>query len=343
MAKLPTKYIRTTSTGKIPLADQAFIFSTMVDLLKMGISLRKSVDFIRIMRPSIAKPMQNVIEQLQRGQSFSAAFQPYVSTNIYYQLAIADQHGGLVRTLNTIAQIFTSQEQQRKKLRSVIQYPLFLLLFLGLMMVGMRIYIMPELADWNRGTKSWDSQLIKAGWVAVFLVALAALGYYFWKFKRSSITNQVNLLCRLPIIGPLYQNYCHYYLLANLSFLIANGMSVGSICKYLNQLDSKSLLHQIGRKVEHSIANGRQVDQIIQKAVYLPTELSLLIQKGSQKDALATEIYALSMMKYKSLIIRIERLILVVQPILFGIIGIVIVIMYWNLLMPMYNSIKEVS
>ena len=92
MAKLPTKYIRTTSTGKIPLADQAFIFSTMVDLLKMGISLRKSVDFIRIMRPSIAKPMQNVIEQLQRGQSFSAAFQPYVSTNIYYQLAIADQH-----------------------------------------------------------------------------------------------------------------------------------------------------------------------------------------------------------------------------------------------------------
>lgn len=103
MAKLPTKYIRTTSTGKIPLADQAFIFSTMVDLLKMGISLRKSVDFIRIMRPSITKPMQNVIEQLQRGQSFSAAFQPYVSTNIYYQLAIADQHGGLVRTLNTIA------------------------------------------------------------------------------------------------------------------------------------------------------------------------------------------------------------------------------------------------
>lgn len=49
------------------------------------------------------------------------------------------------------------------------------------------------------------------------------------------------------------------------------------------------------------------------------------------------------MMKYKNLISRIERLILVVQPILFGIIGIVIVIMYWNLLMPMYNSIKEVS
>lgn len=114
MAKLPTKYIRTTSTGKIPLADQAFIFSTMVDLLKMGISLRKSVDFIRIMRPSIAKPMQNVIEQLQRGQSFSAAFQPYVSTNIYYQLAIADQHGGLVRTLNTIAQISPVRNSNEK-------------------------------------------------------------------------------------------------------------------------------------------------------------------------------------------------------------------------------------
>lgn len=343
MGRLPMKYSRTTNTGKISLADQAFIFSTMVDLLKMGISLRKSVDFVRIMRPSVAQPMQNVVDRLQRGQSFSAAFQPYVSRNIYYQLAIADQHGGLVRTLSTIAQIFSSQEQQRKKLRSVIQYPLFLLLFLGLMMVGMRIYIMPELADWNRETRSWDSQLVKVGWATVFLIGITALGYYCWKFRRSSITNQVNLLCRLPIIGPIYQNYCHYYLLANLSFLIANGMSVGSICKYLGQLDSKSLLHQIGKKVEHNIASGRQVEQIIQKAVYLPTELSLLVQKGSQKDTLATEIYALSMMKYKTLINRIERLILVVQPILFGIIGVVIVIMCWNLLMPMYNSIKEVS
>ncbi|ARW19449.1 hypothetical protein S100892_00862 [Pediococcus pentosaceus] len=36
-------------------------------------------------------------------------------------------------------------------------------------------------------------------------------------------------------------------------------------------------------------------------------------------------------------------MILIVQPILFGIIGIVIVLMYMNLLMPMYNSMKEVS
>ncbi|WP_410889090.1 hypothetical protein [Pediococcus pentosaceus] len=49
------------------------------------------------------------------------------------------------------------------------------------------------------------------------------------------------------------------------------------------------------------------------------------------------------MIKYKTLIQKIERMILIVQPILFGIIGIVIVLMYMNLLMPMYNSMKEVS
>lgn len=49
------------------------------------------------------------------------------------------------------------------------------------------------------------------------------------------------------------------------------------------------------------------------------------------------------MIKYKTLIQKIERMILIVQPILFGIIGIVIVLMYMSLLMPMYNSMKEVS
>jgi competence protein ComGB len=337
------KYLKITNSDKMTLNDQAFVFATLVDLMEMGISIRKSVEFIKIMRPSIGKPMTKVIEELRLGKSFSTAFRPYVSTNTYYQLEIADQHGGLVQTLASIAKIFASQNQQRKKLRSLIQYPIFLLAFLGFMMLGMRIYIMPELASWNTGTQSFRSQFIKIG-IAIIVIGMIGVGIYQWmRFKQTSITNQVNLLCRLPLFGPLYRTYCHYYLTANLAFFVGSGMSVGSICKYLTRLDSQSLLFQIGRKVENSLASGQAVSKVIDNAVYLPTELNLLIQKGSKKATLSKEVYALSMIKYKVLVQKIERLIVIVQPILFGVIGLVIVVMYLNLLMPMYNSMKEVS
>lgn len=343
MAKLLKKYLKISNTDRIQLNDQAFIFSTMVDLMKMGVSIRKSVEFVRIMRPAIAKPMEKVINQLQRGKSFSTAFGPYVSTNIYYQLEIADQHGGLEQTLETIAKIFTSQSQQRKKLKSLIQYPVFLMAFLGIMMIGMRIYIMPELANWNTGTASVQSQVIKLVIIGMLFGIIVGILYLWLKFKKKSMANQVTLLCRIPIFGQLYQTYCHYYLTANLSFFISSGMSMGSVCKYLNLLDSQSLLHQIGRRVEKSMASGQDISSVIKKSVYLPIELDLLLRKGSKKETLSKEVHALSMIKYKTLIQKIERMILIVQPILFGIIGIVIVLMYMNLLMPMYNSMKEVS
>lgn len=91
------------------------------------------------------------------------------------------------------------------------------------------------------------------------------------------------------------------------------------------------------------MASGQDISSVIKKSVYLPIELDLLLRKGSKKETLSKEVHALSMIKYKTLIQKIERMILIVQPILFGIIGIVIVLMYMNLLMPMYNSMKEVS
>jgi competence protein ComGB len=341
--KLLRKYLKTSNSDKIQLSDQAFVFSTMVDLLKMGVSIRKSVEFIRIMRPAIDTPMGQVIDQLQRGKSFSTAFRPYVSTNVYYQLEIADQHGGLEQTLGSISQIFTSQSQQRKKLKSLVQYPVFLMAFLGLMMIGMRLYIMPELADWNTGTKSVQSQMIKYGLVIGSFGIGIGLIHLWMKFKQKSMANQVALLCRIPVFGKLYQTYCHYYLSANLSFFIASGMSIGSICKYLTRLDSQSLLYQIGKRVETNIANGQEISRVIKNSAYLPAELNLLIQKGSKKETLSKEVHALAMIKYKTLIQKIERMILIVQPILFGVIGIIIVLMYMHLLMPMYNSMKEVS
>lgn len=336
-------FLKNINSDKITLKDQTFIFKTMVDLMGMGISIRKSVEFIRVMKPEIALQMNNVIERLRKGYSFSTAFKPYVSTNIYYQLEIADRHGGLVRTLDSISKIFSSQCEQKRKIKALVQYPIFLMIFLGVMMIGMRLYIMPELSNWNAGTSTFQSQILKIIMLAIVGIGILVLVKQWMNFKKKSITNQVILLCRIPIFGSLYKTYCHYYLSANLSFLIGSGMSVGSICKYLVQLDSTSLLFQIGKKIEKGMMEGQGVDEIISKAVFLPDELAILIQKGSQKETLSKEINALAIIKYKTLVQKMEKLVLVIQPILFGIVGLIIVLMYLNLLMPMYNSMKEVA
>lgn len=337
------KLSKSFNTDKITLKDQAFIFSTIVDLTDMGVSIQKSVEFIRVMKPKIKNQMDVVIKKLQEGKSFSEAFRPYVSTDVYYQLKIADYHGGLRRTLESISKVFNSRYEQRRKIKSLIQYPIFLMMFLGVMLIGMRIYIMPELANWDTGTASFRSKLIKIILIAIFLLSVLTALKLLLDFKKKTITNQIVLLCRLPVFGKLYKTYCHYYLTSNLALFVRSGMSIGSICNYMTHLDRESLLYQIGKRIEKGITDGQDVHKMILNAVFLPDELVFLIKKVSNRETLSEEINALSTLKYRNLVQAMERLVLIIQPILFGIVGIVIILMYISILTPMYSSMKEVS
>ena len=341
--KLPKQFIKNINTDKISLSNQTYIFVNLSDLLKMGVSVRKSLEFLQIMNPKITGQLGIVIKGLNDGLKFEEAFKPFISTDVYYQIQIANQHGSLQETLESIGKIFASRNQQMKKLKALVQYPIFLLIFLAVMMIGMKCFIMPELGSWDFNTATWQSRLIKAviGLLSIIFVGLSYVGWR--KFKQKTATNKVLLICRLPIIGQIYQLYCQYYLTTNLALLVKSGMQLGSITNYLVSLQKDSLLYHIGQKIQNHIKKGNALADFIQKGALIPNELELLLQKGSDQVTLAKEINALAQMKYKALISKMERLILVVQPILFGVVGVSIVLMYLNLLMPMYNSMKEVT
>ena len=69
------------------------------------------------------------------------------SDNIVTQIALADKHGNLLGSLTKIETYMLRMTKVRKKLMEVATYPILLLGFLILIMLGLKNYLLPQLLE----------------------------------------------------------------------------------------------------------------------------------------------------------------------------------------------------
>lgn len=341
--KFLTKYFCNTNTDKWSVKDQNYFFSNLSDLLRMGFSIKNCLEFLQVVHPSDSKRYQEFVRKLSGGESFPKTLRPVISEDTYYQILVADQHGDLVDALGNLGNLNSMKTKQRKQILALLEYPMFLVGFLIVMMVGMKIFIAPELASMGGTDNSLTQKLFNFALVVmIFLFSIVGL-IGFQKYHNYSLINRINVICRLPVIGKTYQTYCHYYFAFNLAYLIESGMALGEICELLMEYNRNSIMFQIGKELKRRIWSGSNPNKFIKQNIFLPRELELFFQKGNEPKKLGQELRAFSNMKYQELVRRMESLIMLIQPILFGIVGIIIVGMYLSILLPMYGSMKEVT
>ena len=101
------------------------------------------------------------------------------SDTIVTQMALADIHGNSQRSLVKIDAYLTSMGAVRKKLLEVMTYPVMLLGFLVLIMVGLNHYLLPQLEGSNLATQLIQHfpLLFLVGTVMITLVVLALYLY----------------------------------------------------------------------------------------------------------------------------------------------------------------------
>ncbi|QLL70380.1 type II secretion system F family protein [Lactobacillus sp. 3B(2020)] len=339
MPKLP-RNIRRVKVKRVHLAQW---FGLMVDMLQVGFSIRQTLEFTITMMPKQEPVIAYVEKQLERGMNFADAMRPWLTADLYYQLQLAEHHGELTVALGEMSKYLALREKERQQLRALAQYPLLLFGMLVGLGVVMRLYVYPELNDWQ----TWQLP----GWVTSLKAALLGasgagltlglLRYLTWR-KQPRLA-QVNYLCRLPIIGRLVRLYFGYYLTSNLAILVRRGLSLKEICALFSEFDPASLLYQLGHQLAHQGQSGADLNIFVKHQPCLPNELISFIGRGLTNERLGEEFSLFARLQFERLQRQTESLIVMLQPILFLIVALGILGMYLSLLLPIYQSITVVK
>ena len=254
--------------------------------------------------------------RMQEGTGFTDSIRQEIKPDLYYQLLLAEKHGNLVKTLYEIGKLLSVQERQRKKLITLLQYPLLLLIMLAIVICCLVGFVFPELDMWQG--ESNPNLLIKvtvlAGSYFLTIIGISCL-FQWYNWHRMSREQKLIKLCTIPVIGKCYRHYFQYYLTS---------------------------VYLFSGKVIKIIQRGGDISEAVKAYPFLPNELIIFMNKGTTIEKMGQDLTIFANLQFKALTTSIERLLVFVQPIIFSVIAVVIVGLYLSLLLPIYHSFQGV-
>lgn len=322
-------------------------FETLADLLKSGFSLKQSIQNISILYPKMANDLEKISVQLNQGRRFSACIQKFVSNTTYNQIAVAEEHGQLERSVVQLGKYLRGKMNQKEKLIGVLIYPILLIFLLTMMIFIFAKWLNPTLAsiNFNNQKNFFDTIYYQAIKTVIICIILGGIVYsiriIFWWKKQKQITRHI-WYSQLPLIGNVYRNFSYYYLSFNLALLLKNGMNLQEVCLFLGRFSQNSLMYQLGEDLRRHLLEGKKISSFIRKYPFLPPELVIFFNKGQTNAELSQDLLIYSQTTYQRLMRSIDNLINLVQPLSFLVIAIIIIVIYLSILIPMYSNLGGV-
>lgn len=275
---------------------------------------------------------------LSQGKSFSEMMGNLgFSSSIVTQLSLAEVHGNLHLSLGKIEEYLDNLSKVKKKLIEVATYPVILLAFLLLIMLGLRNYLLPQLDSSNLAT------FVISNLPQIFLGLTLVLGLVFLTgliFYRKSRKVQVfSFLGKIPFLGVYVQYYLTAYYAREWGNMIGQGLELSQIFQIMQE-QGNSLFREIGQDLEQSLQNGREFSKVVQNYPFFRRELGLIIEYGEVKSKLGSELEVYSEKTWESFFARVNQTMNLVQPLVFIFVALLIVLLYAAMLLPMYQNME---
>lgn len=315
----------------------------LADQLASGFSLKQAVAFIRLADPTLPAVIRKIERQLASGQPFVPLLEPYLQPNVYFQLWTMTAYGELGAGLQHAAEMLRLMATQRKRLYQLLVYPAGLLVSMLGLFLALQIGILPQIRMGMGATETvgfpWTKYLTFGGGLAT--LGSGVIGYSWWR-QKTSLQRATGYL-HWPVLGRLFRAYYAYYLAATLGQLVQSGLSVQQMLTVLRRLPEESLLAQLATELGRQLTLGQVPTSWLRKQAYIAPQLVILLQKGSTSPQLARELQAFGVIQYRELTRRWESALAIVQPVLLGVVALMIVGAYLSLLLPMYASLQGVT
>ncbi|KAF1293950.1 hypothetical protein BAU14_11565 [Enterococcus sp. CU9D] len=320
---------------------------TLTDLLKNGFSLSEALWVMRRSGHFVSERLVEFHNRLAIGAELAECFECLSFTSQEKaQIQLAQHHGDLTATLANIAQQMQLTAKQRQELLKTLTYPVLLLIFVTALLLGMRQFLLPPLLATGMMAKDhWGVRFLTEVpyWLAG-LVGCLCIGFLLLRmwFRRCSVLQRCTFWSRLPLVGGFYRLLVTSYFALEWGKLFQEGLELRQIIETMQITSKKSLMYQLSRELDLSLQEGIPLARRLAQYHFLTPEFSLIIFQGETKGRLGTELVLYSRLTQKRFYQRMEKLLHLVQPLIFLLVALLIVSVYAAIFLPLYGNLNEV-
>ncbi|MCF7858884.1 MAG: type II secretion system F family protein [Candidatus Cloacimonetes bacterium] len=330
-----------------------FFTRQLATMFSAGLTIEKSLT--NLAREEKSKRFRKVLMQLstdiKKGYSLSEAMElhPGVFNSLYIALVKAGEVSGTLHTvLDELATYLEKVEDTRRKVWSALSYPLFILVFLAVVVWGLFYFIIPMFAGVY---ESFDADLPAPTIAAiaisnavrenVFFTGLAILTFLmaFFLFYLSERGKYLvdSVILKIPVIGNLLENSIMSKFARTFSILMYAGVPIMDTMELVEKVVQNSVIEKACEKARSWVKEGFTVAGAFKKSKVFPSTLLQLISTGEETGEMDNLLKKAADFHQKLVDSVIERLTSLIEPMMIivmaGLVGYIIIIIY----LPIFN------
>lgn len=336
------------------LLEQGNFLKKMGELLERGYSYSEAVESLLYqMPPKRSLELKVGLEKLKAGHPLHSVltglkFQRDLIGYIYF----ADKHGGMLEAISEGSKMTLNKHSNLQKLKKAFLYPTFMFLMTNILLIFVERTLLPqyfilydsmglEVNTFTKVVATIGTLLPRMIFYFLMSNVLLLIGYFIY-FTKLPIINQRQYLLRIPLLGSTLRLIQTQYFTLQLGYLLSGGLSVHESLQLFVAAPRNVFYRDISLIITSRLKTGEDFAEILRQLNVFEKELPFVINHGQTNGRLDKELLFFSQSCLKKFEEKLEKGLKQIQPILYGVIAVLVISMYLSIMLPMFRLINGI-
>lgn len=337
----------------VPLNALVFFTRQLSTMFSAGLTIEKSIGNLMVeeKNPRFRKVLAKVANDLKKGMALSEALgqNPGVFDGLYVALVHAGEISGSLHViLEELSDYLEQMEDTRRKVISALTYPAIVLTFMGLIVSGLLLFVVPQFAEIYAKfgarlpgpTRALVavSQGVSRNFFPV-LILLIASGVVAW---ISSMTEKGGMIfdtikIHFPVFGMLVENSLMNKFAKTFGILLGSGVPVLESLTHVQKVLGNRVFIKALETAKMLIKDGFAISVAMKKVDVFPPTLVQLIATGEETGEMDKLLDKAAYFYAKQVDAIVSRLTSLIEPIMIMVLGAVVVSIIVTIYLPIFK------
>ena len=339
--------------NRIPLSNIVFFTRQLATMFSAGLTLERAIQSLGAEEKhrKFKKVLNTVSDNIRKGLNLSESLSrhPGVFNTLFVAMVKAGEvSGNLNEILEQLSSYLENLDDTRRKVKSAMNYPIFMILFLIGMLMVMLLVIIPKFSQvysqLGAGLPAATRKMIdfsnwfgaNVGFLGFVTFTVLGILWLISKTQRGGFALD-SILLRIPVFGALIEQSILNKFCKTFGILIGAGVPVLETTGLLRKVVDNKVYERAIDDASDLIRDGYNISTALRRTEVFPSILLQLASTGEDTGELDDLLDRAADYYQKQVDALVERMTTLIEPLLILLVGAVIALMVVLTYLPVFH------
>ena len=340
--------------------DEMIIFSRqMYSLLKAGIPIIRAIKGLseNASHKRFQEILKDIADQLEQGRSLSSSMAKYekVFTRLTISVVVVGENTGkLDDVFLQLALYFEREQETRKRIKSALRYPTFVLIALAIAMFILNLFVVPvftqmferfdtELPIMTRVLIGTSNFFVNYWWLLIIVIVGGIFAVKQYVNSTNGRLKWDKFKLKLPIVGSIIERSLLSRYSRSFSMILRAGVPLtAGLSLTADAVDNAHMQMRI-KTMRQGIEKGDSLLRVSKNSELFSTLVLQMIAVGEETGRLEQLLEESADYYEREVDFDLKSLTAKIEPILIGFVAVMVLILALGIFTPMWNMMSAVK